>query len=197
VGLTSLGGHPQMVRPLLAPMAEGAAETRYGKLPERLRHKLRAYAAATDNVGLFFGEDIFVAFGAIVLMRPSCARRHRRRAAAHGAVGHPDGDRAFVIHAWRLRRLDQSIARELPRRRKSRRHHRRRAGRPLIMILSIQHLYILVGLILAATAIMTLTDRQHPKRYTSACSGASTRWSSWSATGCRRPGSAWAPSPWR
>ncbi|MDE2204730.1 MAG: DUF969 family protein, partial [Burkholderiaceae bacterium] len=29
-GLTSLGGHPQMVRPLLAPMAEGAAENRFG-----------------------------------------------------------------------------------------------------------------------------------------------------------------------
>ncbi|MGJ7526868.1 DUF979 domain-containing protein [Variovorax sp. GB1P17] len=36
------------------------------------------------------------------------------------------------------------------------------------MILSIQHLYILVGLILAITAIMTLTDTKHPKRYTSA-----------------------------
>ena len=33
IGLTSLGGHPQMVRPLLAPMAEGATEARYGKLP--------------------------------------------------------------------------------------------------------------------------------------------------------------------
>lgn len=32
IGLTSLGGHPQMVRPLLAPMAEGATEARYGKL---------------------------------------------------------------------------------------------------------------------------------------------------------------------
>lgn len=30
LGLTSLGGHPQMVRPLLAPMAEGAAEKTYG-----------------------------------------------------------------------------------------------------------------------------------------------------------------------
>ena len=39
IGLTSLGGHPQMVRPLLAPMAEGATEARYGKLPERIRHK--------------------------------------------------------------------------------------------------------------------------------------------------------------
>ena len=58
MGLTSLGGHPQMVRPLLAPMAEGAAENRYGELPERTRHRLRAMSAATDNVGLFFGEDI-------------------------------------------------------------------------------------------------------------------------------------------
>jgi len=36
------------------------------------------------------------------------------------------------------------------------------------MILSIQHLYLLVGAILAATAIMTLADRAHPRRYTSA-----------------------------
>jgi uncharacterized membrane protein len=28
-GLTSLGGHPNMVRPLVAPMAEAAAEARY------------------------------------------------------------------------------------------------------------------------------------------------------------------------
>src|ERR1700710_629974 len=68
VGLTGLGGHPQMVRPLIAPMAEGAAETRYGKITDALRYRLRAMAAATDNVGLFFGEDVFVAFGAIVLM---------------------------------------------------------------------------------------------------------------------------------
>ena len=68
LGLTSLGGHPQMVRPLLAPMAEGAAEKTLGPLPGSIRYRLRAMSAATDNVGLFFGEDIFVAFGAIALM---------------------------------------------------------------------------------------------------------------------------------
>jgi len=36
------------------------------------------------------------------------------------------------------------------------------------MILSIQLLYILVGIILAITSVMTLAERQHPKRYTSA-----------------------------
>ncbi len=36
------------------------------------------------------------------------------------------------------------------------------------MILSIQHLYYLVGAILVITAAMTLADTQHPKRYSSA-----------------------------
>jgi len=36
------------------------------------------------------------------------------------------------------------------------------------MILSIQHLYYLVGFILAVTAVMTVTDRSNPKRYSSA-----------------------------
>ena len=40
LGLTSLGGHPQMVRPLLAPMAEGTAEKLHGRLPEALRQRL-------------------------------------------------------------------------------------------------------------------------------------------------------------
>ncbi|MDB5895796.1 MAG: hypothetical protein JWQ88_3327 [Rhodoferax sp.] len=114
VGLTSLGGHPQMVRPLLAPMAEGAAEARYGKLPDRIRHKLRAYAAATDNVGLFFGEDIFVAFGAIVLMSTFLHEAGIDVEPLHIALwGIPTAIAAFVIHAWRLRRLDKSLDREL------------------------------------------------------------------------------------
>src|SRR5215210_3566162 len=48
LGLTSLGGHPQMVRPLIAPMAEGAAENRYGDLPQKTRNRIRAHSAATD-----------------------------------------------------------------------------------------------------------------------------------------------------
>ncbi|QOF78363.1 DUF969 domain-containing protein [Variovorax sp. 38R] len=114
MGLTSLGGHPQMVRPLLAPMAEGATEARYGKLPDRIRHKLRAYAAATDNVGLFFGEDIFVAFGAIVLMTTFLHEAGIDVEPLHIAMwGIPTAIAAFIIHAWRLRRLDQALAREL------------------------------------------------------------------------------------
>ncbi|MFT4268407.1 MAG: DUF969 domain-containing protein [Xenophilus sp.] len=114
VGLTSLGGHPQMVRPLLAPMAEGAAEARYGPLPDRIRHRLRAYAASADNVGLFFGEDIFVAFGAIVLMTTLLHEAGIDVEPIHVALwGIPTAVSAFVIHAWRLRRLDKALEREL------------------------------------------------------------------------------------
>jgi len=69
VGLTSLGGHPQMVRPLIAPMAEAAAEKELGPLPEETLAKVRAEAAATDNVALFFGEDIFIAIASILLIK--------------------------------------------------------------------------------------------------------------------------------
>ena len=70
MGLTSLGGHPQMVRPLVAPMALAAAESRYGApLPQRWHERIRAHAAATDNVALFFGEDVFIAIGSILLIK--------------------------------------------------------------------------------------------------------------------------------
>jgi uncharacterized membrane protein len=112
-GLTSLGGQASMVRPLVAPMAEGAAEARNGKLSERLRHRIRALAAATDNVGLFFGEDIFVAFGAIVLMQTILRAEGLEVNPLHMALwGLPTAIFAFLIHSWNLRRLDQQIRRE-------------------------------------------------------------------------------------
>jgi uncharacterized membrane protein len=114
VGLTGLGGHPQMVRPLIAPMAEGAAEHRYGPLPESIRHRLRAYAAATDNVGLFFGEDIFVAFGAIVLMVTFLKEAGIAVEPMHVALwGIPTALCAFLIHGFRLWLLDRRLEREL------------------------------------------------------------------------------------
>ena len=114
IGLTSLGGHPQMVRPLLAPMAEGATESRYGKLSTKVREKLRAMSAATDNVGLFFGEDIFVAFGAIVLMTTFLKEAGIEVEPIHVALwGIPSAISAFAIHAFRLSRLDKQLAREI------------------------------------------------------------------------------------
>lgn len=117
LGLTSLGGHPQMVRPLLAPMAEGAAEKRFGPLPGNVRYRLRAMSAATDNVGLFFGEDIFVAFGAIIFMHNFMLESGGiQTEPLHIALwGIPTAICAFLIHAARLWRLDRHLQRELDR----------------------------------------------------------------------------------
>src|SRR5579875_2762446 len=61
IGLASLGGQAAMVRPLIAPMAESAAEASDPEIAEPERRRVRAFAASADHVGAFFGEDIFIA----------------------------------------------------------------------------------------------------------------------------------------
>jgi uncharacterized membrane protein len=68
LGLNALFGHAQMVRPLIAPMAEAAAE-RDHPIANASRMQIRAYAASTDNIGNFFGEDVFVAIGSVLLIK--------------------------------------------------------------------------------------------------------------------------------
>lgn len=116
LGLTSLGGHPQMVRPLVAPMAEAAAENRYGELPERTRFRIRAHAAAVDNIGLFFGEDIFIAIGSILLIRGFLEQNgYRTEPASLAAWAIPTAICAFIVHGVRLLLLDRSLRAELKR----------------------------------------------------------------------------------
>jgi uncharacterized membrane protein len=111
LGLTSLGGHAQMVRPLIAPMAEAAAETKHGELPLSIRERIRAYAAATDNVGLFFGEDIFIAIGSILLIRGFLEQNGIVIEPIHLALwAIPTAVAAFLIHGTRLLLLDRRLA---------------------------------------------------------------------------------------
>ncbi|MFY8134447.1 MAG: DUF969 domain-containing protein [Aquimonas sp.] len=116
IGLHSLGGHPQTVRPLLAPMAEAAAESRHGLLPAAERERLRALCAGTDNVGMFFGEDVFIAFGAVLLMQSFFAENGIELQPIDIALwGIPTALCAFAIHGGRLLRLDARLAREAAR----------------------------------------------------------------------------------
>src|SRR6185437_7948762 len=89
LGLTNVAGQAQTVRPLLAPMAEAAAEKRGTALDEGERKGVRAFCAATDNVGLFFGEDVFIALGAVLLIQGFYAQ--------HGIVLQP-----LQIALWAL-----------------------------------------------------------------------------------------------
>jgi uncharacterized membrane protein len=116
LGLTSLGGHPQMVRPLIAPMAEGAAEVRYGELPEKVRNRIRAHSAAVDNIALFFGEDIFIAIGSILLIKGFLDQNGIHVEPSQLAIwAIPTAVCAFVIHCTRLVFLERSLRRSLER----------------------------------------------------------------------------------
>lgn len=115
VGLTNVFGHAQTVRPLAVPMAEGAAERKYGQLPHRTREKVRSFSASADNVGLFFGEDVFLAVGSILLItgfvNTTYGTHLEPLQLALWAI--PTAVCAFVVHGWRLLRLDRQLEREL------------------------------------------------------------------------------------
>lgn len=64
-----IGNHASMVRPLVVPMAEGAERARAGSISEEQKEAIRSSAAAAENVGNFFADDIFVAIGALLLIR--------------------------------------------------------------------------------------------------------------------------------
>jgi uncharacterized membrane protein len=110
LGLTSVGGQTQMVRPLIAPMAEAAAEARRGVLPEPLRMWLRAHAAAADNVAIFFSEDIFIAFGSVLLIKSFLDTQGvvlQPLQLSLWAI--PTALAALVVHAIRLMLLDRRL----------------------------------------------------------------------------------------
>lgn len=112
LGLTSLCGQAQTVRPLIAPMAEAAAEVRLGPISDRLRYLIRAYAASADNVGAFFGEDIFIAIASILLIKGFLQQSGFDIPPLRLSLwAIPTAVLAFVIHGVRLWRLDGRLKR--------------------------------------------------------------------------------------
>jgi len=113
LGLTSIAGHAQSIRPMVAPMAEGAVEARTGELDADTRQDTRAMASATDNVGLFFGEDIFIAIGSILLMVGFLATAGITIDPIHLSVwAIPTAIVAFAIHTTRLLLFDRRLRRK-------------------------------------------------------------------------------------
>lgn len=111
IGLTSVAGHAQTVRPLVAPMAEAAAG-QAAPLSDDAREEVRAMSAATDNIGLFFGEDIFLAIGSILLMKGVLEQNGIFVEPLHLSVwAIPTAIMAFLIHGARLWRFERRLAR--------------------------------------------------------------------------------------
>lgn len=105
IGLTAVGGQAQMVRPLVAPMAEGALGE---NASEASRARIRAFAASADNVGAFFGEDIFVAVASILLIKAFLEQSGILVQPFELSVwAIPTALLALVIHGTRLLLLDR------------------------------------------------------------------------------------------
>ena len=110
LGLTSIAGPAQTVRPLIAPMAEAAADAQSSG--ESDPDEAKALAAATDNVGLFFGEDIFIAIGSILLMKGILEADGIDLAPLDLSVwAIPTAIAALVIHGTRLLLADRRLKR--------------------------------------------------------------------------------------
>lgn len=63
-----LGGHVQFIRPLILPMAQGAAESKYGELSKEQLELLKGYSASAENYGNFYGQNVFIASGGVLLV---------------------------------------------------------------------------------------------------------------------------------
>lgn len=111
LGLISIAGHAQTVRPLVAPMAEAAAEQRHGDLDEATREEVKSFAAATDNVGVFFGEDIFIAVASILLIKGFLEQNGIELAPLELSVwAIPTAILAFLVHGARLLYIDRKLS---------------------------------------------------------------------------------------
>lgn len=63
-----LGGHVQFVRPLILPMAEGAASKKV-ELSDKRLEELKGLAGAAENYGNFFGQNIFPVASGVLLIQ--------------------------------------------------------------------------------------------------------------------------------
>lgn len=112
LGMKDIGGPAQSVRPLVAPMADAAATKTHGPLAEAERQKVLAMAAATDNVGLFFGEDIFFAIASILLIQGVFeSAGHPLTPLQLSVWAIPTAICAFLIHGGRILAFDRRLGR--------------------------------------------------------------------------------------
>jgi uncharacterized membrane protein len=112
VGLIDVAGHAQTVRPLVAPMAVAAAEKEHGALDQPTSDRVKAMSAATDNIGRFFGEDIFVAIASILLIQGSLASFGIQLTPFQLSIwAIPTAICAFLIQGSRLLLLDRQLRR--------------------------------------------------------------------------------------
>jgi uncharacterized membrane protein len=112
LGLTSLGGQAQWCDRSSRRWPR-PRPSRFGVLRDAMRFRIRANAAAVDNIGVFFGEDIFIAIGSILLIRGFLDQNGIHVQPTDLAIwAIPTAIFALIIHGTRLLLLDRSLVAE-------------------------------------------------------------------------------------
>ena len=63
-----IGGHPQFVRPLINPMAQGAAVANYGEVDKETEDEIKGLCAGSENYGNFFAQNCFLGASGTLLI---------------------------------------------------------------------------------------------------------------------------------
>ncbi len=63
-----LGGHPQLIRPIIEPMAQASAVANYDDVDEKTKERIKAQAAAMENIGNFYAQNTFVGAAGTLLI---------------------------------------------------------------------------------------------------------------------------------
>ena len=63
-----LGGHPQFIRPLIEPMAQASAVANYEGVDDDTEERIKAQAAAMENIGNFYAQNTFVGAAGTLLI---------------------------------------------------------------------------------------------------------------------------------
>lgn len=107
-----LNGHPTMIRPVIAPMGEGAA-AKNGRLSPALVDYIKGMAASCENYGNFFGQLGFIAASGLLLIKGFMDQSgHEVDLIKMATYALPTAVAAYLIAIVRFHMMDRRIRRE-------------------------------------------------------------------------------------
>lgn len=105
-----LGGHPQFVRPVVLPMAEGAAAVKYGKYDDEMDDVIKGASAAAENYGNFYAQNCFMgASGTLLIVSTLVEQGYNVTALEIATWSIPVAVISFVIGVLRCVMIDKKL----------------------------------------------------------------------------------------
>ena len=105
-----LGGHPQFVRPVVVPMAEGAAVAKYGEIDDEVSDTIRGASAAAENYGNFYAQNCFMgASGTLLIVSTLVTAGYEVTALQIATWSIPIAVISVLVGVWRDLALDSKL----------------------------------------------------------------------------------------